>query len=239
MVETGGLSPFGYPVYESDTDVADELLRQRSDEPEKDGGYPSGHTNAHWLAALALAYAVPERFQELVTRAADLSDHRILSGMHSPVDVIGGRVLGTALAAAVLHDPEYADLRAAAREQALAYFTDRTGVGADELFAYAHNRGTDTDAYADREANRAIVEPRYTYMLERRGPETDMAVPKGAEALLETRLPYLDAGQRREVLRTTALPSGYPILDGPEQWGGSTCSAPPTATAASTATCGW
>ena len=46
-----------------------------------------------------------------------------------------------------------------------------------------------------------------------------MTVPKGAEVLLETRLPYLDAEQRREVLRTTALKAGYPILDGPEQWG--------------------
>jgi len=46
-----------------------------------------------------------------------------------------------------------------------------------------------------------------------------MAVPKGAEVLLETRLPYLDAAQRREVLRTTALPSGYVLLDGPEMWG--------------------
>ncbi len=46
-----------------------------------------------------------------------------------------------------------------------------------------------------------------------------MTVPKGAEVLLETRLPYLDADQRREVLRTTALKAGYPLLDGPEQWG--------------------
>ncbi|MDH6565831.1 autotransporter-associated beta strand protein [Streptomyces sp. SAI-117] len=44
-------------------------------------------------------------------------------------------------------------------------------------------------------------------------------MPKGAEVLLETRLPYLDAAQRREVLRTTGLPSGYVLLDGFEQWG--------------------
>ena len=46
-----------------------------------------------------------------------------------------------------------------------------------------------------------------------------MSVPKGAEVLLETRLPYLDAAQRREVLRTTALPAGNQLMDGPEQWG--------------------
>jgi autotransporter-associated beta strand protein len=46
-----------------------------------------------------------------------------------------------------------------------------------------------------------------------------MTVPKGAEVLLETRLPYLTAAQRREVLRTTAFPAGNPLFDGPEQWG--------------------
>jgi autotransporter-associated beta strand protein len=46
-----------------------------------------------------------------------------------------------------------------------------------------------------------------------------MVVPQGAEVLLETRQPYLTADQRREVLRTTALPSGHPLIDGPELWG--------------------
>jgi autotransporter-associated beta strand protein len=46
-----------------------------------------------------------------------------------------------------------------------------------------------------------------------------MVVPKGAEVLLETRLPYLDSTQRRWVLATTGLPSGYPVLDDAEGWG--------------------
>lgn len=44
-------------------------------------------------------------------------------------------------------------------------------------------------------------------------------VPKGSELLLETRLPYLDATQRRVVLKTTAVPSGYPVMDDAEGWG--------------------
>ncbi|MFD0523246.1 phosphatase PAP2 family protein [Paractinoplanes durhamensis] len=52
--------------------------------PAEDGGFPSGHTNAFYLAALAFAYAVPERFQELVTAAFDLAETRIVAGMHSP-----------------------------------------------------------------------------------------------------------------------------------------------------------
>ncbi|MGW2516957.1 phosphatase PAP2 family protein [Streptomyces sp. NPDC001617] len=217
VVDTGKTDAFGYPVYDSKVIVAPQLLRQRSTSPTDDGGFPSGHTNAFHLAGLAYAYAVPERFQELVTRAFELSHTRIMAGMHSTVDVIGGRIMATALAAATLADPANADLKAAARAQALAYFTQQTGTTADTLFAYAHSDAG--DAYADRDANACAVEPRLTYVLTRKGRSEPLTVPKGAEVLLETRLPYLDAAQRREVLRTTALPSGYVLLDGFEQWG--------------------
>jgi autotransporter-associated beta strand protein len=217
VVDTGKKDALGYPVYDSDVVVAPQLLRQRSENPEEDGGFPSGHTNAFHLAGLAYAYAVPERFQELVTRAFELSHTRIMSGMHSTVDVVGGRVMATALTAAALADPANAELKAAARAQALAYFTQKTGTTADTLYGHAHSDAD--DAYADREANARAVEHRLTYVLPRRGRKDPLTVPKGAEVLLETRLPYLTATQRREVLRTTALPSGYVLLDGFEQWG--------------------
>ncbi|MGW3121452.1 phosphatase PAP2 family protein [Streptomyces sp. NPDC001107] len=217
VVDTGAKDALGYPVYDSKVVVAPQLLRQRNMSPTDDGGFPSGHTNAFHLAGLAYAYAVPERFQELVTRAFELAHTRIMSGMHSPVDVMGGRIMATALAAATLADPANAALKAAARAQALAYFEAQTGTTADTLYAYAHS--DDTDPYADRDANARAVRRRLTYVLTRHGRSEPLTVPKGAEVLLETRLPYLDADQRREVLRTTALPSGYVLLDGFEQWG--------------------
>ncbi|TLS44613.1 phosphatase PAP2 family protein [Streptomyces montanus] len=219
VVDTGEKDSLGYPVYASDVVVVTQLLRQRSEDPAEDGGFPSGHTNAFYLAALAMAYAVPERFQELVARASELSHTRIVSGMHSTVDVIGGRVLATALAAATLADPKNAGLKAAARAQAAAYFQQQTGTTADTLYAYAHSAGLDTDPYASRARNSAGVTPRLTYVLPQRPARDRMTVPKGAEVLLETRLPYLSAAQRREVLRTTALPAGFVLLDGFEQWG--------------------
>ncbi|WP_406171308.1 phosphatase PAP2 family protein [Streptomyces canus] len=217
VVDTGAKDALGFPVYDSEVVVATQLLRQRSTSPVDDGGFPSGHTNAFHLAGLAFAYAVPERFQELVTRAFELSHTRIMSGMHSTVDVMGGRIMATALAAATLADAANADLKAAARAQALKYFTEQTGTTADTLFSYAHSDAA--DAYADRDANARSVKPRLTYVLNRDGGNQPFTVPKGAEVLLETRLPYLDAAQRREVLRTTGLPSGYVLLDGFEQWG--------------------
>ena len=206
VVDTGKLDPFGYPVYDSEVVVVPTLLRQRGTTPADDGGFPSGHTNAFHLSALAFAYAVPERFQELVTAAFDLSETRIVAGMHSPVDVVGGRILATALAAATLADPANATLKAAARKQAI------------DVLLKAPKSGT--DAYADRDANRSLVQPKLTYGLPRTDrANTPMVVPQGAEVLLETLFPDLTAEQRREVLRTTAVPAGYPLLDGPEMWG--------------------
>ncbi|MDH6696068.1 phosphatase PAP2 family protein [Streptomyces sp. MAA16] len=219
VVDTGRTDPLGYPVYASKVVVAPQLLRQRGTSPADDGGFPSGHTNAFHLAALAYAYAVPERFQELVTRALELSHTRIVAGMHSALDVVSGRIMATALAAAALADPANAALKSAARAQALAYFEEHTRATADTLDAYAHSAGPGTDPYADRAANARANRPRLTYVQTRRGRARPLTVPKGAEVLLETRQPYLSAAQRREVLRSTALPSGYLLLDGFEEWG--------------------
>ncbi|MCF4121370.1 phosphatase PAP2 family protein [Antribacter sp. KLBMP9083] len=215
VVDTGLVDELGFPVYQSGVVVAPQLLRQRSADPASDGGFPSGHANAAWLAALAYAYAVPERFSELLAAAAELGDSRIIAGMHSPVDVIGGRILATALAAAILADPANAGLKSGARARAVEYFTSVTGTS--DLYTAAH---TGADQYGDRAANRELVTTSLTYTLRRQGGHSaDLEVPKGAEVLLETRFPYLSPAQVRDVLRTTALPSGYPLLDGPEQWG--------------------
>jgi membrane-associated phospholipid phosphatase len=51
---------------------------------------PSGHTNSAYLQALGLAFLIPQQAQELLARAADLGNNRILAGMHSPLDGKGG-----------------------------------------------------------------------------------------------------------------------------------------------------
>ncbi|WP_115994636.1 S-layer homology domain-containing protein [Cohnella lupini] len=174
--------------------------------PATDGGFPSGHTNASYLAALALAYSVPERFQELLTRASEIGNNRIVAGMHSPLDVMGGRVLATALAAAALADPDNAAIKQEAYAQAHEILLAKTG--------------TAEDRFTDYRKNKAQYSERLTYGFKPIGSVTEpVAVPKRAEVLLETRLPYLSDEQRREVLATTGLPSGYPVLDDPEGWG--------------------
>ncbi|SMG29700.1 phosphatase PAP2 family protein [Agreia pratensis] len=172
---------------------------------QSDGGYPSGHTNAGYLASYALAYAAPERFQQILTSASEIGNSRIVAGMHSPGDVIGGRIMSTAVAAAALNQPGNAALKQSARANAATLFaTTPSG----------------SDAFADRGSNEKLYEQRLTYGLPRVGDTTKSAVvPKGAEVLLETRQPYLSADQRRWVLQSTALPSGYALLDDSEGWG--------------------
>ncbi|PQP85364.1 phosphoesterase [Paenibacillus sp. PCH8] len=186
--------------------IVPSLVAVQSSNPATDGGFPSGHTNASYLAALALAYSVPERFQELVTRASEMGDDRIVAGMHSPLDVMGGRVLATAFAASALNDPDNTELKKQAYDQAHDILLKETGTSKDRFTDYARNKSEYTQ--------------RLTYGFPQIGSTTEpVQVPKGAEVLLETRQPYLNDQQRRAVLATTGIASGYPVLDDPEGWG--------------------
>lgn len=187
--------------------VPPSLGPEKSPTPATDGGFPSGHTNAAYLSALALAYAVPQRFQELLTRASELGDNRIEAGMHSPTDVIGGRVLATYFAIRALNDPANAALLGEAFAQAQSYLSQACG-GPLERCAHAPVDPA-TDRFSDYARNKAAYTARLTYGLPPVGPtDRPPVVPVGAEALLATRFPYLTAAQRRDVIATTELPSG-------------------------------
>jgi autotransporter-associated beta strand protein len=201
--------------------VAPSLVPAESATPGTDGGYISGHAAEATRDAVAMAYVFPQRFQEVLARGLELGENRILAGMHSPLDVMGGRILGQATAAANIVDAGNAALKQAAYQQAQSALMTAAGVTtAGALNTYAHAADTSTDRFADHAVNRANYLRRLTYGLAPIGDTTKPAtIPKGAEALLETRLPYLDANQRRVALKTTALPSGYPALDDAEGWG--------------------
>ncbi|KKX30320.1 phosphatase PAP2 family protein [Rhizobium sp. LC145] len=201
--------------------VLPTLEPAKSGKPAEDGGFPSGHTAEGWRDALAMAYLVPQRFQEMLARATEMGDSRILAGMHSPLDVMGGRVLATAQVAYNLNKPGNADLKRDAYAQTQAWLATKTGVqDTDELFVLAHSASPEEDRFAEHDANQAYVRDRLSYGFQPiHAVDQPARVPKGAEVLLETRLPYLDAEQRREVLRTTAIASGYPLLDDAEGYG--------------------
>lgn len=193
--------------WSSDVSILPALKPCVAGDPMTDGGFPSGHTNAGYLASLALAYAIPERFQECLTNASEIGNYRIIAGMHSPMDVMGGRTMAMALAAAALNDPANDQLKAAARKEA-------------QDLLLKNPSASEVTYYDNEQLNAIRYNERMTYNMPQTGDTTrPMTVPKGAEVLLETRFPYLDDTQRRWVLYSTGLPSGYVFLDDAEGWG--------------------
>jgi membrane-associated phospholipid phosphatase len=75
--------------------------------PYGDGAFVSGHTNLAYNQALGLAFLVPQQYPSMLVRAADLGNNRILAGMHSPLDVIGGRIEATAIVATNIYKALY------------------------------------------------------------------------------------------------------------------------------------
>ncbi|WP_428240382.1 phosphatase PAP2 family protein [Gynuella sp.] len=206
------------PVYDSHIQVVPALIYSLENRGRhKDCGFPSGHTNAGYLAAFAYAYAVPERYPELLTRAAKLGEDRIISGYHSPLDVIGGRIMATALAAAYIN--RYSSDADAALANTRKYFEARIR-DEESLMQYAQSGGAD-DPFADDKANKAYYREKLVYSFKQDPAKVgqEMIVPKGAEVLLKSRFPYLTGQQRRVVLYTTGIDSGYPVLDDSNGWG--------------------
>ncbi len=192
--------------WSDEVDVAPwaEPLKKPESEAANDGGYPSGHTSAGNMAATGLAYAFPQQFDQLMLKAAEIGTSRIEVGMHSPLDVMGGRILSTAITAAALNDPALDSTKNEALDDAQTWLAEQD-IEADEV-----DYDAALEAYTDY----------MTFGFDQIGdPNVEMRVPKGAEALLESRLPYLDDEQRRGVIHSTGLESGYPVNDDAEGWG--------------------
>lgn len=194
----------------------------------KDGGFPSGHTSASYLSVLPFAYATPERFSEFLTRAAQMGENRIVTGMHSPLDVIGARIQATAMTAYAFNKEENQDMMQKAYENAGEVFGAEAKEKNMSLYEYAHTvtedynfkSAYDENKWEDHDANKAFYREKMTSGLPQTGTKgLAPVVPQGAEALLETRQPYLTDEQRREVLYTTSIDSGYPVLDESKGWG--------------------
>jgi hypothetical protein len=70
--------------------------------------FPSGHTTYGYMGSLVLAVLVPDRYQQMIARAAEYGNDRILMGAHYAMDVMGGRTLATYdLAHLLANEPVY------------------------------------------------------------------------------------------------------------------------------------
>ena len=187
------------------TTIISSLKPQEKADPSNDGGYPSGHTNGANLAAIAMAYAVPQQYSQMMLRSSELGNSRIVAGMHSCLDVIGGRMMSTAIAAANLNAEDNAAVKAKA-------------VADGQKLVETVGAASDYESY-QKDKETYLYRMTYNLKLDNADTTKEMVVPKGAEVLLETRFPYLSADERRYVLYTTGISSGYSVLDDAEGWG--------------------
>lgn len=192
--------------------------------------YPSGHTAYGTAGALLLGFLVPERFPQMIARAAEYGTDRIVLGAHYAIDVIAGRTLAYYDVAQLLAgDPaylgqparhgarvtDYDAALAAARRTAAPVLTQGCG-GIVPAACAARDDGRFHDAAADA----ALVAATLTFGL----PVVHAATAHGAEdvaarapeagRLLTTPFPWLTLPEADALLTATEGPGGGVLDDG-------------------------
>ena len=191
--------------------------------------FPSGHTTYGYMGALVLAEMVPERFPQLMARAAEYGDDRIIMGAHYAMDVLGGRTLATYdLAHLLANDPAYlgrtlrhapvvADYQAALKAARSDLRTALEAGCGNQIAVCARE---DTGRLSDPAAVEAFHAVTQTYGLPVVHPEIAGALEDvgklapEAGYLLTTAFPSLTLEQANRVLTETEGPGGGFLDDG-------------------------
>jgi hypothetical protein len=203
--------------------------------------FPSGHTTYGYMGSLLLAVLVPDRYQEMVVRAAEYGNDRIIIGAHYAMDVLGGRTVATYdLAHLLANDPAYmnrplknvamitatsepqvpvtiADFRAAVAK-ARTDLTQALEAACGNTVAVCARQ--DTGRFNAPAMNDAFYAVTQTYGLSAAHPETaDKVEDVGALApeagyLLTVAFPKLSLEEANRILTDTEGPGGGFLDDG-------------------------
>lgn len=184
--------------------------------------YPSGHATYGYAEALVLALLVPERYPQMIVRAAEYGNDRIVLGAHYAMDVLGSRALALYDVAQLLaNKPGYVGLKkdrvqiddfpkalAAARAD-----VDKA-LGAACHMPIAACAQKDAGRFADPAKDLAFYEATQTYGLPIVFPRTaqskeDVAkLASEAGYLLTAAFPYLTLAEADRILTETEGPGG-------------------------------
>jgi membrane-associated phospholipid phosphatase len=191
--------------------------------------FPSGHSTYGYTGAIILAVLVPTRYQQMVTRAAEYGNDRILVGAHYAMDVIGGRTLALYdMAHLFANDPAYVGLTGrgtstikdfpsaikTARAEITAALEAGCGKTIQECSAEdtgrLSNPGANEAFYADTQTyNLPVVYPKAAGSFE----DVGKLAPE-AGYLLTVAFPLLSLEQADEILTETEGPGGGFLDDG-------------------------
>nr|WP_245600769.1 phosphatase PAP2 family protein [Streptomyces sulphureus] len=203
----------------------DEGLIRQWDTPEGyeglagDGSFPSGHTSHGYAQGIVMATLLPELAPQILARASEYGDNRILLSFHYPTDIMGGRIVGAKTAQVRWSDPQFRTLLMQAKGElrgVLAHKCREAGAGTTLGKCLAGEK-----PYLPTAEALDVYEQRMTYGFPQIGSEDlPPSVPQGAEDLLLTAFPKLSADERRAVLAATQIESGYALddRDGAGSW---------------------
>ncbi len=204
--------------------------------------YPSGHTTYGYMGSILLAVLVPDRYQEMIVRAAEYGNDRIIMGAHYAMDVLGGRTLATYdLAHLLANDPAYmgqtmkdyaspvamgqprkdvaaiSDYRAAVKAAQTELATALQAGCGNSVQACARQ---DIGRFHDQASNEAFYATTQTYGLpvvysEMAGKTEDVGkLAPEAGYLLTVAFPNLTLEQAQQILTETEGPGGGFLDDG-------------------------
>jgi hypothetical protein len=188
------------------------------------GAFPSGHTTTAYEAGITLATLLPELAPQILARASEAGNNRIVLGVHYPLDIIGGRIDGEMALAARWSDPAYrTEVLEPARAELVGYLQAHCGATlatciakdtsyVDNPYGGAKIPGGTTQVVKDRKSALKVYTERMDYgFAPTRSTHQAASVPTGAEGLLLTTFPTLTDAQRRSVLAQTEMRSGNPL----------------------------
>ena len=184
--------------------------------------YPSGHTVYGYMELVLLALLVPERYQQMVTRAAEYGNDRIVLGSHYAMDVLAGQTLALYdLAQLLANKPGYVGVK---REDVeIGDFPKALADARAELAAALEKAcggkitdcaGQDQSRFADSAMNSAFYEATQTYGLpvvfakNAQGTEDVAKLAPEAGYLLTAAFPSLTLAQANAILTLTEGPGG-------------------------------